>query len=62
MIWIYANLSIDQDEKIESMCSECKEEIKKKTCSRCGKTIEEEKEFEVNKNFDEEKFKTLLEE
>ncbi|WP_281426046.1 hypothetical protein [Crassaminicella profunda] len=41
------------------MCSECKEEIKKKTCTRCGKAIEKEKEFEVNKSFDENKFKAL---
>ncbi len=49
------------DEKIEGMCSECKEEIKKRTCTRCGKVIEGEGKFETNENFDEEKFKALSE-
>lgn len=49
------------DEKIEGMCNECKEEIKKNTCTRCGKVIEGEEKLETNKNFDAKKFKSLSE-
>lgn len=61
-MWIYANIGIDTDEKIDGMCGECKDEIKKKVCTRCGDVMNEEDVFDINKNFDESRFKTLLEE
>lgn len=56
------NLIIDQDEKIEGMCSKCKEDIEKDTCARCGEVIENQKEFVKNSSFDESKFKAMAKE
>ncbi|WFD12455.1 hypothetical protein [Tepidibacter hydrothermalis] len=55
------NLMIDQDEKIEGMCSKCKEDIKKDTCTRCGEVMESERAFVKNSSFDESKFKAMAE-
>lgn len=57
-VWVYANMALDNDEKLEGMCQSCRDEVTsdKRTCSHCGKTIEEE--F-VNPNFDKERFEKL---
>lgn len=58
LTWIYANMKIDVDERVEGMCNKCKAEIKKHRCTRCGEKIKEEV-HSTNKSFDENKFKAL---
>lgn len=60
--WLYmiAQTSIDDDEKIEGMCLKCKEESNKKRCTTCGKDVTHEI-LNHNPNFDENYFNKLKE-
>lgn len=58
MIWIYANMSLDQEEKLENICSRCKEKMKLKRCSCCGEELEKAYD-EKNSNFNNSVFKLM---
>lgn len=60
-LWIFANQSLDTDEKLENMCPECRNEVTQHRCIRCGKKLSEHSEGEtyINKNFDEAKYEAL---
>lgn len=53
-LWILIHQSIDNDEQIEKMCKDCKDELSIEKCNTCGK-----KQQDINPNFDEEFFKRL---
>ena len=51
---------MDEDEKLEHMCPQCRAELEEKHCIRCGKTIrEEDGEKFINPNFDMARFNRL---
>lgn len=62
-MWLFVNQLVDNDEKLEKMCPDCREEVTSKhKCIRCGKEIpnydmDDEDGF-VNPNFDEEEYKS----
>lgn len=62
LTWIYANMSIDLDEKIDGMCEKCKKENEIKSCTRCGDKLENKENFEISSSFNEEEFKSLARE
>ena len=59
-LWLFVNQSIDSDEKFESMCPDCQNEVTSgvKKCIRCGKEINGGDSF-VNPNFDIDKYNRL---
>ena len=59
-LWLFVNQSIDSDEKFESMCPDCQNEVTSgvKKCIRCGKEINGGDSF-VNPNFDMAKYSRL---
>ena len=59
-LWLFVNQSIDSDEKFESMCPDCQNEVTSgvKKCIRCGKEINGGDSF-VNPNFDMAKYNRL---
>ena len=59
-LWLFVNQSIDSDEKFESMCPDCQNEVTSgaKKCIRCGKEINGGDSF-VNSNFDMAKYNRL---
>lgn len=65
-LWLFANQSLDSDEKLEAMCPDCRMEVtQEKRCIRCGKKIADVKnddgEFEsyTSKTFDMEKYEAM---
>lgn len=61
-LWIFANQSLDADEKLENMCPDCRKEVAQHRCIRCGKIISGSTEFEesfVNENFDEARYEAM---
>lgn len=58
-LWLFINQRIDADEKLEQMCSKCREEVTSdQKCIRCGKDIIEGESF-VNPNFDMDRYNEL---
>ena len=59
-LWLFVHQSIDSDEKFESMCPDCQNEVTSgvKKCIRCGKEINGTDSF-VNPNFDISKYNKL---
>lgn len=58
-LWLFINQQIDNDEKLEHMCPECRNAvISHNKCTRCGKPLTEKAE-EVSTTFDEEKYNRL---
>lgn len=58
-MWLFVNQLIDNDEKLEHMCPDCRTEVTSKhKCTRCGKDIPQydEDEVFVNPNFNEEEY------
>lgn len=64
-LWLFANQSLDNDEKLESMCDDCRNEVTSKVrCTRCGKVIsnnndDTQEETFVNESFDMEKYEAM---
>ena len=67
-LWLFANQSLDNDEKLESMCDNCRNEVTSKVmCTRCGKVIsnnnndndDTQEETFVNESFDMEKYEAM---
>lgn len=64
-LWLFANQSLDNDEKLESMCDDCRNEVTSKVrCTRCGKVIsnsndDAQEETFVNESFDMEKYEAM---
>lgn len=56
--WLYliANITVDDEEEFEKLCSKCKNDSKQSKCSGCGKN---KVDHDNNPNFDEEKFNKL---
>lgn len=58
-LWLFVNQQIDTDEKLEKMCSKCREEVTSgHRCIRCGKDMVEHEEF-INPNFDMDRYNEL---
>jgi hypothetical protein len=58
-LWLYVNMAMDNDDRMNSMCPKCREEaVSDNSCSRCGKPLNH-MESVVNPNFDREKFDRL---
>lgn len=58
-LWLFVNQKIDTDEKLEKMCSKCREEVTSShRCIRCGKDIITEESF-INPNFDMDRYNKL---
>lgn len=60
-LWLFVNQSLDNDEKLDAMCDDCRHEVTHRhKCIRCGKDISStEVETCVNLNFDEEKYEAM---
>lgn len=51
-LWLFANQSLDNDEKLESMCDSCRDEVTSKTrCTRCGKIISSNNDNDIEESF-----------
>lgn len=64
-VWLFVNKLIDTDEKLSSMCPDCREEVTSKNkCTRCGKEykplidIDDDSSF-INPNFDTKRYEKL---
>ena len=58
-LWLFINQRIDADEKLEKMCSKCREEVTSShKCIRCGEDISKGESF-VNPNFDMDRYNEL---
>lgn len=58
-LWLFINQRIDADEKLEKMCSKCREEVTSShKCIRCGQDITESESF-VNPSFDMDRYNLL---
>lgn len=59
-MWLFVNQLIDNDEKLEKMCPDCRDEVTSNhKCIRCGKELPhrgDEDDVFVNPNFDEEEY------
>ena len=61
-VWLYVNVALDNDEKLEHMCDKCKDSaLSHNRCSVCGDTIKHDA-GNINPNFDKAKFEKLSEE
>lgn len=65
-LWLFANQSLDADERLENMCPECRREVTQEhRCIRCGKKISvvggggEFEESFTNESFDMEKYEAM---
>ena len=60
-LWLFVNQIIDNEEHLEKMCPDCKNEVTSdKKCIRCGKVLTtKECDSFVNPNFDMSKFEEL---
>jgi hypothetical protein len=60
-LWLYIQEAVDNDIKLEGMCSDCREEVTSKEhrkCTRCGKPVHIVESF-VNPNFDMNRYNAL---
>lgn len=58
-LWVFANWMLDNDEKLEGMCHECRTKaLDTNQCSVCGKSIAGS-EMTINPKFDEDRFNRL---
>lgn len=58
-LWLFVNQAIDNDEFLDKMCPECRNEVtSKKKCVKCGKVLADEDKF-INPNFDASRFDRL---
>lgn len=59
-LWLFVHDAIDRDEKLEHMCTNCRNEVTSgdKKCIRCGKHVDNHEVF-VNPNFDIDKYNAL---
>lgn len=59
-IWLLVNQIIDNEEQLEKMCPDCRNEVISEThkCIRCGKVLTNDNEF-INPNFDKSRFDRL---
>lgn len=60
-LWLFVNQLIDNEETLEKMCPECRDEAtSNKKCIRCGKVLaDNEEDVFINPNFDASKFERL---
>ena len=60
-LWLFANESLDADEKFEQLCPTCQHDVTSHRCIRCGKPLggKSFKGDSVNPNFDAERFDRL---
>lgn len=58
-LWLFVNQIIDNEEQLEKMCPECRNEVTSETkkCIRCGKVLA--KQGFINPNFDASRFEKL---
>ena len=64
LVWLFINQLVDNDEKLERMCPDCRDEVTSKCkCTRCGKPMLPHDEYEtfVNPNFNEEEYRLKAE-
>ena len=58
-LWLFVNQIIDNEEHLEKMCQECRDEVTSENkCIRCGKVLAKKYEF-INPNFDQSRFEEL---
>lgn len=50
------HMELDNENKINGMCMECRQEMEKDKCNNCGKVLTE---YNINESFDAEKFEKL---
>ena len=59
-LWLFINQIIDNEEHLEKMCQNCKDEVTSTDkCIRCGKVLANDEEKFINPNFDADKFERL---
>jgi len=60
-LWLFVNQIIDNEEHLEKMCPECRNEVTSdKKCIRCGKVLtHKEHDSFINPNFDPSRFEAL---
>ena len=59
-LWLFVNQIIDNEEHLEKMCPECRDEATSThKCIRCGKVLTKKEDVFVNPNFDADKFERL---
>ena len=59
-LWLFVNQIIDNEEHLEKMCPECRNEATSTNkCIRCGKVLAKDSERFINPNFDASRFERL---
>lgn len=59
-LWLFVNQIIDNEEHLEKMCPECRDEVASdKKCIRCGKVLTSSHDSFINPNFDSSRFEKL---
>lgn len=59
-LWLFINQMIDNEEHLEKMCPDCKNElISTNKCIRCGKVLAKDEDKFFNPNFDTNRFEEL---
>lgn len=59
-LWLFVNQLIDNEEHLEKMCPECRDEATSNNkCIRCGKVLTKKEDIFINPNFDADRFKRL---
>lgn len=59
-LWLFANQLIDNEEHLEKMCPECRNEATSTNkCIRCGKVLTKDEDRFINPNFDASRFERL---
>ena len=59
-LWLFVNQLIDNEEHLEKMCPECRDEATSTNkCIRCGKVLTKDEDKFINPNFDANRFERL---
>lgn len=59
-LWLFVNQVIDNEEHLEKMCPDCKDEVTSThKCIRCGKVLTKKEDKFINPNFDADRFERL---
>ena len=60
-LWLFVNQIIDNEEQLEKMCPDCRNEVTSThKCVRCGKVLAKKSEdVFINPNFDQSRFERL---
>ena len=59
-LWLFVNQIIDNEEHLEKMCSDCRNEVTSThKCIKCGKVLTKDEDKFINPNFDASRFERL---